>query len=205
MDGSVNVGSSNFPYVRDFLINLINNLGISSEGTRVGLAQFSDTPRTEFYLNTLTSKSDLIERLGQLRIKGGNVLNIGSALQFVLRNHFTRSAGSRIDDKIPQMLVVLAAGASADNIRAAANDLIRSGVLTFCIAAGDADKEELETIAFNPSLVYEIGDFSSLPDFSQQLLTPITTYVRGEVTEVTVTGNFQYFGLLCLIHYIGFH
>lgn len=187
MDGSVNVGSSNFPYVRDFLINLINNLGISSEGTRVGLAQFSDTPRTEFYLNTLTSKSDLIERLGQLRIKGGNVLNIGSALQFVLRNHFTRSAGSRIDDKIPQMLVVLAAGASSDNIRAAANDLIRSGVLTFCIAAGDADKEELETIAFNPSLVYEIGDFSSLPDFGQQLLTPITTYVRGEVTEVTVT------------------
>ncbi|XP_069839243.1 collagen alpha-3(VI) chain [Dendropsophus ebraccatus] len=187
LDGSVNVGSSNFPLVRDFLVNVINNLGISSEGTRVGLAQFSDTPRTEFYLNTITSKPELIERLGQLRIKGGNVLNIGSALQFVIRNHFTRSAGSRIEDKIPQLLVVLAAGRSSDNVQAAANDLTRSGVLTFCIGLGDADKDELDMIAFNPSLVYELDDFAYLPAFSQQLLTPITTYVRGEVTEVTVT------------------
>ncbi|XP_073502793.1 collagen alpha-3(VI) chain isoform X2 [Phyllobates terribilis] len=187
MDGSVNVGSSNFPLVRDFLVNVINNLGVSSEGTRVGLAQFSDTPRTEFYLNTLTSKSDLVERLGQLRIKGGNLLNIGSAIQFVLRNHFTRSAGSRIEDKIPQLLVVLAAGKSSDNIQSAAVDLTRSGVLTFCIGVGNADKEELDTIAFNPSLVYEMEDFEALPGFSQQLITPITTYVRGEVTEVTVT------------------
>ncbi|XP_069589428.1 collagen alpha-3(VI) chain isoform X1 [Ranitomeya imitator] len=187
LDGSVNVGSSNFPLVRDFLVNVINNLGVSSEGTRVGLAQFSDTPRTEFYLSTLTSKPDLLERLGQLRIKGGNLLNIGSAIQFVLRNHFTRSAGSRIEDKIPQLLVVLAAGKSSDNIQSAAVDLTRSGVLTFCIGVGNADKEELETIAFNPSLVYEMEDFEALPGFSQQLLNPITTYVRGEVTEVTVT------------------
>ncbi|CAN2389124.1 Collagen type VI alpha 3 [Pristimantis euphronides] len=187
LDGSVNVGSSNFPYVRDFLINVINNLGISSEGTRVGLAQFSDTPRTEFYLNTMSSKPEFIERLGQLRLKGGNVLNIGSAIQFVLRNHFSKSAGSRLEDKIPQLLVVLVAGKSSDNIQPAATELIRSGVLTFCVGVGDADKEELDTIAFNPSLVYEMDDFSFLPGFSQQLLTPITTYVRGEVTEVTVT------------------
>ncbi|XP_040295825.1 collagen alpha-3(VI) chain isoform X6 [Bufo bufo] len=187
LDGSVNVGSSNFPLVRDFLINVINNLGISSEGTRVGLAQFSDTPRTEFYLNTLTSKPELIERLGQLRVKGGNVLNIGSALQFVIRNHFTRSAGSRIEDNIPQLLVVLVAGKSSDSIQAAATELIRSGVLTFCVGVENADKEELGRIAFNPSLVYEVDDFRSLPGFSQQLLTPITSFVRGEVTEVTVT------------------
>ncbi|XP_044160801.1 collagen alpha-3(VI) chain isoform X3 [Bufo gargarizans] len=187
LDGSVNVGSSNFPLVRDFLINVINNLGISSEGTRVGLAQFSDTPRTEFYLNTLTSKPELIERLGQLRVKGGNVLNIGSALQFVIRNHFTRSAGSRIEDNIPQLLVVLVAGKSSDSIQPAATELIRSGVLTFCVGVENADKEELGRIAFNPSLVYEVDDFRSLPGFSQQLLTPITSFVRGEVTEVTVT------------------
>ncbi|KAG8559222.1 hypothetical protein GDO81_017268 [Engystomops pustulosus] len=186
LDGSINVGSSNFPLVRDFLVNVINRLGISSEGTRVGVAQFSDTPRTEFYLNTPTSKSDLIDRLGQLRLKGGNVLNTGSAIQFVLRNHFTRSAGSRVEDNIPQLLVLLLAGKSSDNIQAAATELVRSRVLTFCVGVENADKEEMDLIAFNPSLVYEVDDFSSLPGFSQQLLTPITSYVRGEVTEVTV-------------------
>lgn len=191
VDGSVNVGSSNFPLVRDFLIDIINNLGVSSEGTRVGLAQFSDTPRTEFYLNTLTSKSDLVNRMGQIRIKGGNLLNIGSALQFVLRNHFTSSAGSRVEENIPQILVVLVAGKSSDNIQVAANDLMRSRVLTFCVGVGDADKEELETIAFNPQLIYEMDDFRALSGLREQILAPLTTFVRGEVTEVTVTeGNF---------------
>ncbi|XP_040213463.1 collagen alpha-3(VI) chain isoform X10 [Rana temporaria] len=187
VDGSVNVGSANFPLVRDFLIDVINNLGISSEGARIGLAQFSDTPRTEFYLNTATSKSDLVNRLGQIRIKGGNRLNIGSALQFVLRNHFTSGAGSRIDENIPQILVLLVAGKSSDNIQAATNDLIRSKVLTFCVGVGDADKEELDAIAFNPQLVYEMDDFRALSGLSQQIVTPLTSFVRGEVTEVTVT------------------
>lgn len=194
VDGSVNVGSANFPLVRDFLINVINSLGISSEGTRVGLAQFSDTPRTEFYLNTMTSQSDLVNRLGQLRVKGGNLLNTGSALQFVLRNHFTSSAGSRIEENIPQILVVLVAGKSSDSIQSAANDLIRSRVLTFCVGVGNADKEELETIAFNPQLVYEMDDFNALSGLREQILAPLTTFVRGEVTEVTVTeGNFYVF------------
>ncbi|XP_018415447.1 PREDICTED: collagen alpha-3(VI) chain [Nanorana parkeri] len=187
VDGSVNVGSANFPLVRDFLIDVINNLGISSEGTRIGLAQFSDTPKTEFYLNALTSKSDLLNRLGQIRTQGGNLLNIGSALRFVLRNHFTRSAGSRIEENIPQILVVLVAGKSSDNIKDAANDLMRSKVLTFCIGVGDADKEELENIAFNPQLIYEMDDFRALPGLREQILAPLTTFVRGEVTEVTVT------------------
>ncbi|KAM4606910.1 collagen alpha-3(VI) chain isoform 2-T2 [Discoglossus pictus] len=185
LDGSVNVGSTNFPLVRDFVIGIINNLDISSEGTRVSLAQFSDTPRTEFYLNTLTSKSELLSRLGQMRLKGGSILNTGSALQFVIQNHFSSSAGSRMAERVPQLLVVLVAGKSSDSIDTAANMLLNSGVLTFCIGVGNADKEELERIAFNPSLVYEMDDFSSLSGFSQQLLTPLTTYVRGEVTEVT--------------------
>nr|DBA19948.1 TPA: hypothetical protein GDO54_015703 [Pyxicephalus adspersus] len=187
VDGSINVGNANFPLVRDFLINIINNLGISSEGTRVGLAQFSDTPRTEFYLNTLTSKSDLVNRLGQLRIKGGDLVNVGSALQFVLRNHFTSSAGSRIEENVPQILVVLVAGKSSDNIQVAAKDLLRSRVLTFCVGVGDADKQELETIAFNPQLVYDLDDIRSLPGLSTQIITPLTSFVRGEVTETLLT------------------
>ncbi|KAM8934133.1 collagen alpha-3(VI) chain [Pelodytes ibericus] len=187
LDGSVNVGNTNLPFVRDFIINLINNLDIRSEGTRIGLAQFSDTPKTEFYLNTFSSKSDLVSRLGQLRLKGGNVLNTGSALQFVIRNLFTSSAGSRLDERIPQLLVVLLAGSSSDSIQAASRELINSGVLTFCIGVRNADKSEMETIAFNPTLVYDVDDFSNLPGFSQQFLAPLSTYVRGEVTEVTVT------------------
>ncbi|XP_053554835.1 collagen alpha-3(VI) chain isoform X3 [Bombina bombina] len=187
LDGSVNVGNANFPFVRDFIIDLINNLDISSEGTRIGLVQFSDTPRTELPLNMFLSKSELQNRLGQMRVKGGSVLNTGSALQFVIKNHFTSSAGSRIEEGIPQLLVVLLAGKSSDNIDVATRELINSGVLTFCVGVKNADKEELETIAFNPAMVYEMDDFSALSGLSQQIIDPLNTYVRGERTEVTVT------------------
>ncbi|XP_053328266.1 collagen alpha-3(VI) chain isoform X1 [Spea bombifrons] len=184
LDGSVNVGNADLPFVRDFIINLINKLHIGPESTRIGLAQFSDTAKTEFYLNTLTSKSDLVSRVGQLKLMGGDVLNTGSALQSIIQNHFTSSAGSRLNEKIPQLLVVLLAGKSSDSIQAAAKEVLNSGVLTFCIGVKNADKAELETIAFNPDLVYEMEAFSSLPGFSQQMLTPLSTYAR-EITDVT--------------------
>ncbi|MEE6490859.1 hypothetical protein FKM82_016035 [Ascaphus truei] len=185
LDGSVNVGNANFPFVRDFITSIINNLDVKSEGIRIGLAQFSDTPRNEFYLNSLTSKSELLSRMGQLRLKGGSGLNIGSALQYIMQNHFTANAGSRMEEGVPQLLVLLVAGKSSDSIEAAANELLNSRVLTFCVGVRNADMDELERIAFNPSLLYKMDDFSSLSGLSQQMLTPLITYIKGGVTIST--------------------
>ncbi|XP_044531619.1 collagen alpha-3(VI) chain [Gracilinanus agilis] len=184
LDGSFNVGNANFPYVRDFVMNLVNSLDVGYDTIRVGLVQFSDTPETEFSLDTYQSKSDLLARLRQLQLKGGSALNIGSALDFVRSNHFTEAGGSRIHENIPQLLLLLAAGHSGDSYLQASNALARAGVLTFCVGASQANKAELEQIAFNPSLVYLMDDFSSLPALPQQLIQPLTTYVSGGVEEV---------------------
>ncbi|XP_069472084.1 collagen alpha-3(VI) chain [Ambystoma mexicanum] len=184
LDGSVNVGNANFPFVRDFLISLIDSLDVSSDNIRIGLAQFSDTPRTEFLLNENARKSDVISRLGQLRLKGGSTLNTGAALNYVFTNHFTGAAGSRIGERIPQLLVLVVAGRSNDQYVSASNELARAGILTFCVGVRNADKTELERIAFDPSMVYETADFSSLANLPQQMILPLTTYVSGGVEEV---------------------
>uniref|UniRef100_A0A7N4NY77 Collagen alpha-3(VI) chain n=1 Tax=Sarcophilus harrisii TaxID=9305 RepID=A0A7N4NY77_SARHA len=184
LDGSFNVGNTNFPYVRDFVMNLVNSLDVGYDNIRVGLVQFSDTPETEFSLDTYQSKADLLARLRQLQLKGGSTLNIGSALDFVRSNHFTEAGGSRIHENVPQLLLLLAAGQSGDSYLQASNALARAGVLTFCVGASQANKAELEQIAFNPSLVYLMDDFNSLPALPQQLIQPLTTYVSGGVEEV---------------------
>uniref|UniRef100_F6R6T3 Collagen alpha-3(VI) chain n=1 Tax=Ornithorhynchus anatinus TaxID=9258 RepID=F6R6T3_ORNAN len=184
LDGSLNVGNANFHYVRDFVMNLVNSLDVGRDNIRVGLVQFSDTPETEFYLNTYQSKSDLLARLSQLQLKGGSTLNIGSALDFVLSNHFTEAGGSRINEHVPQLLLLLTAGRSADSYLPASNALARAGVLTFSVGTSAADQAELEQIAFNPSQAYLMDDFSSLPALPQQLIQPLTEMISGGVEEV---------------------
>uniref|UniRef100_A0A8C5XFU6 VWFA domain-containing protein n=1 Tax=Microcebus murinus TaxID=30608 RepID=A0A8C5XFU6_MICMU len=184
LDGSANVGKTNFPYVRDFVMNLVNSLDVGNDNIRVGLVQFSDTPVTEFSLNTYQAKSDLLAHLRQLQLQGGSGLNTGSALSYVHANHFSEAGGSRIREHVPQLLLLLTAGRSEDSYLQAANALARAGVLTFCVGASQANRAELEQIAFNPSLVYLMDDFSSLPALPQQLIQPLTTYVSGGVEEV---------------------
>uniref|UniRef100_A0A8C4W0S4 Collagen type VI alpha 3 chain n=1 Tax=Gopherus evgoodei TaxID=1825980 RepID=A0A8C4W0S4_9SAUR len=184
LDGSRNVGNAYFPFVRDFVVSLVNDLDVGNDNVRVGLVQFSDTPTTEFFLNTFPTKADIITRLRQLFPRGGSVLNTGLALDFVLTNHFIETVGSRIDEQVPQVLVLLAAGQSADAFTQASNALARAGVLTFCVGVRNADKAELEQMAFNPRMVYFVDDFSSLADLPQELINPLTTYVSGGVEEV---------------------
>ncbi|XP_077169911.1 collagen alpha-3(VI) chain [Paroedura picta] len=186
LDGSVNVGNANFPFVRDLVVSLVKLLEVGIDETRIGLVQFSENPKTEFFLNTFLTKSDVLRRLDQLRLQGGSVLNVGSALDFVLSNHFTEAGGSRIDENVPQVLVFLAAGPSADSFRQAANALARAGVLTFCIGVRNAVRADLQQIAFNPQMVYFKDDFSSLEALPEDMIGPLMTYISGNVDEVTI-------------------
>lgn len=187
LDGSYHVAETEFPYVRDFVADVVDSLEVGRDGIRVGLVQFSDTPVTEFSLDTYQTKADLLAHVRRLQPRGGAGLNTGSALSYVRANHFTEAGGSRIGESVPQLLLLLTAGQAQDAYLPAANALAREGVLTFCVGANRASKAELEQIAFNPSLVYLMDDFSSLPALPQQLIQPLTTYVSGGVEEMPLT------------------
>ncbi|KAG6930871.1 collagen type VI alpha 3 chain [Chelydra serpentina] len=184
LDGSLNVGNTYFPFVRDFVVSLVNGIDVGNDNVRVGLVQFSDTPTTEFFLNTFPTKADIIARLRQLFPRGGSVLNTGSALDFVLMNHFIEAGGSRIDEQVQQVLVLLVAGQSADAFIQASNALARAGVLMFCVGVRNADKAELEQMAFNPRMVYFMDDFSSLAALPQELINPLTTHFSEDVEAI---------------------
>ncbi|XP_066542086.1 collagen alpha-3(VI) chain-like isoform X2 [Hoplias malabaricus] len=186
VDGSSNVGNANLPAVREFISSIVNQLDVRPERVRVGLMQFAERQRTEFYLNTHSTKEEVIANIARVQLMGGSMLRTGAALQYALANHFQASAGSRKSQGVQQVLVLITGGPSQDEVKRVADQVALAGVLTFAVGAGQVPDSELRTVAFVPNLAYYERSFTTLPNIVEQIMTPLITVV-GEPVTPTVT------------------
>ncbi|KAM9804490.1 collagen alpha-3(VI) chain [Neosynchiropus ocellatus] len=177
LDGSSYIGSGNFPYVRDFIINVVNQLEIRPDRVQVGLLQFGERPKIEFYLNSYRTREEIVDRVSQLRLIGGSILNTGAAMRYALSNMFSSSTGSRRRQGVQQVLVLVTGGPAQDSVKEISDKLAVEGVLTFTVSSGQADAQTLKTVAFVPDLAYHEPSFSSLPALAEQIMPKLITVV----------------------------
>lgn len=196
VDGSSYVGSGNLPYVQEFMRNVVNQLDVQPDRVQIGLMQFAEHPRIEFYLNTHRTRQAVLDSISQLRLTGGSVVNTGAAMDYALANMFQPSSGSRRRQGVQQVLVLIAGGPAQDEVKRVADKVALAGVLTFTVSAGQADEALLRTVAFVPNLAYHEISFSSLPAVAQQIMNPLITVVGDtDVTEgeiIEETGGFLF-------------
>ncbi|XP_071897321.1 collagen alpha-3(VI) chain isoform X8 [Anas platyrhynchos] len=171
IDGSNNIGSVNFPAIRDFLVNLIESLRVGAQQIHIGVVQYSDEPRTEFALNSYSTKADVLDAVKALSFRGGEEANIGAALEFVVENLFTQAGGSRIEEAVPQILVLISGGESSDDIREGLLAVKQASIFSFSIGVQNADSAELQQIATDGSFAFTALDIRNL-DALQELLLP---------------------------------
>ncbi|XP_037998993.1 collagen alpha-3(VI) chain isoform X3 [Motacilla alba alba] len=171
IDGSNNIGGVNFPAIRDFLVNLIESLRVGAQQIHIGVVQYSDQPRTEFALNSYSTKADVLDAVKALGFRGGEEANTGAALEFVVENLFTQAGGSRIEEAVPQILVLISGGESSDDIREGLLAVKQAGIFSFSIGVLNADSAELQQIATDGSFAYTALDIRNL-DALQELLLP---------------------------------
>lgn len=186
IDGSQNVGAANFPFVRDFVLRMIEPLDVGRDTVRVALALYNADPQIQFYLNSYDSKSSVLEAVKNLAYPGGDEANLGAALEEVAESLLSQTAGGRAEEGVPQMLVVISAGPSTDDTRAGDRALKRANVVTFGVAIGDTT--ELETVASDKSFVLSASDFRAVANMHNQLLPFINGVVQRTIvieTEVT--------------------
>lgn len=183
VDGSNYIGSSNFPYVRDFIINVVNQLDVRPDRVQIGLLQFADRPKIEFHLNTYRTRQDVVNKISDLRLTGGSVLNTGAAMNYALANMFQLSTGSRRRQGVQQVLVLITGGPAQDEVKSVADKLALAGVLTFTVSSGQADDALLKTVAFVPDLAYHDTSFSNLPAMAELIMPKLITVVGD--TDVT--------------------
>ncbi|KAK3554491.1 hypothetical protein QTP70_024301, partial [Hemibagrus guttatus] len=192
VDGSASIGLKNFGQIREFLTSVVNNFDIAPNKVRVGMVQFSDTPKTEFFLNTYEEKQEIIDYIKRLPYKTGGT-NTGQALNFLLKNHFNEQAGSRANQMVPQIVFVITDGNSQDDVDPYAQELRQKGIKVYAIGIKDADEKFLKKLASQPyeNHVYSVSDFTALQEISLSVSRELCITVeeaqgeRQECSEIT--------------------
>jgi len=189
LDGSEGTRNG-FPAMRDFVEKVVEKLNVGENKDRVSVVQYSRDAEVSFYLNTYTTKEDVVDSVRELRHKGGAPLNTGAALQHVRDNVFTNSSGSRRLQGVPQMLILLSGGRSFDSVDTPASALKQQGISVIGIGTRGSDSRELQKITHDPSLALRVSEFSDLPAVQEQLSSAMSTVlVKATAMTPTVTGK----------------
>ncbi|XP_067300915.1 uncharacterized protein col6a3 [Pseudorasbora parva] len=190
LDGS-DATRNGFPAMKEFVQKMVEKLEVAENRDRVSVVQYSRDPEAHFYLNTYTTKEEILDGVRGLRHKGGRPLYTGAALQYVRDNVFTASSGSRRLEGVPQILVLLSGGRSFDSVEAAASSLKELGILTFGIGSRGSDSRELQRISYDPNYALSVSDFTELPNVQEQLLASVQAVsIPITPTSLTVTADY---------------
>nr|XP_014348789.1 PREDICTED: collagen alpha-1(XII) chain [Latimeria chalumnae] len=173
IDGSWSIGDDNFHKVVQFVFNTIGAFDeISPAGTQVSFVQYSDDAKTEFQLNTYSSKERALAALQLIRYRGGNT-KTGRALKYTKEKVFISEKGMR--RPVPKIIVVVSDGQSQDEIKKSASELQQAGFSVFAIGVADVDYIELRNIASKPSErhVLVVDDFDAFEKIEDRLINLI--------------------------------
>ncbi|KAM8953803.1 collagen alpha-1(XII) chain [Pelodytes ibericus] len=183
VDGSWSVGRTNFKFILDFMTSLVSAFEIGEDRTRVGVVQYSSDTRTEFNLNKYYKKNELLEAIKRIPYKGGNTMT-GEAIDFLIKNSFVESAGSR--KGFPRIAVIITDGKSQDEVEIPARELRSLGVEVFTLGIKAADAKELKQMASLPSLkhVYSVANFDAIVDVQNEIITQVCSGVEEQLSEL---------------------
>ena len=192
LDGS-DGSRTGFPAVRDFVQRVVETLSVDDNKDRVSVVQYSRDLAVHFYLNTYTTKAEILDTVRGLTHKGGRPLNTGAALQYLRDNVFTASAGSRRLEGVPQVLILISGGKSSDSVDEPASALKQLGVLTFAIGTRNSDSKELQKISQDPSKTLSVSEFTDLPSVHKTLQSSVDAVVVDVTPELpTAPGMLTY-------------
>uniref|UniRef100_A0A8C2UN38 Collagen type VI alpha 6 chain n=2 Tax=Chinchilla lanigera TaxID=34839 RepID=A0A8C2UN38_CHILA len=195
LDVSVSVSQENFDYLKAFLEESVSALDIKESCMRVGLVAYSNETKVIHSLSTGINKSEVLWQIQSLSPQAGQAYT-GAAIRKVRKEVFSPQHGSRKNQGVPQIAVLVTHRASEDNVTKAAVNLRRQGVTIFTVGVEEASKAQLEKIASHPSKQYVsmLSSFSELAAHNQTFLKKLrnqithTVSVLAERTETLKSG-----------------
>lgn len=180
VDNSINLGKENFNKLMAFISEVLDLFFTERDNLRIGLAQYATDVNDAFYLNTYNNRKDIADAINQVEYKGGNKINTGAAIRHVQDVHFTKEKGSRMDEGVPQILMVVTGGKSADDSKSAALGLKNKRVRVFAVGVGD-NESELQNLASDPTTVARASTVNGLSDYIEQILETLDDEVKGKL------------------------
>lgn len=187
LDRSSSITQDDHKVMLNFTSQLVKSFKVGQDLVHIGVAQFSDSPHHEFYLNELYKMEDAIAHINSMDYTGGNT-NIGNALVFI-KEYFTASRGSRRSAGVSQNLVLITDGDDddlEDILEDAADSLRDMGIAIFAIGVGDVHLLQLFQITKDPKRLFNVQTFDTLVNIKQQVINIIcqTPYVPDKHSEL---------------------
>lgn len=179
-----------FPAIRDFVRRVTENLNVAENRDRVAVIQFSNDALIHALLNSYLTMGGIIKKIRDLTHKGGDSRNAGAALQFVRENVFTVSRGSRQQEGVPQILILLTGGPSSDSISQPAMTLQQNGVVSLGIGT---DVSGISIISKDSDNIFAVSDFGELPDKLHNVISALNKFSIRSYGKYTPDNNFHIF------------
>lgn len=149
---------------------LIDKLDVGRDNIRVALVIYGQSPNIQFNLNQYDNKRDIQTVIQGLNFPGDTDSNLGAALERVIENVLSPEEGGR--QGVPQVLVIITAGYSTDDISNGQDMLRQAGVTIIGVSLDNSAYSLLQTVASDRSLVLA-SDVSTIASMSDQLLSYI--------------------------------
>ncbi|KAM9188444.1 LOW QUALITY PROTEIN: von Willebrand factor A domain-containing protein 2 [Mergus octosetaceus] len=145
LDGSYSIGRNDFNGSKYFAGKLCDALDIDPDRVRVGLIQFSSTPRIEFPLDSYQNKQEVEERIQSTRFRGGSK-KIEQALKILCKGF----PGGR-NSTVPEILVIISDGKSNGSTATLAMQLKERGITVFAVGIKSQGLGSLHVLASEPT------------------------------------------------------
>ncbi|EPQ06122.1 Collagen alpha-6(VI) chain [Myotis brandtii] len=195
LDVSVNGSQDNLDYLKEFLEESISALDIKENCMRVSLVAYSNETQVINSLSRGINKSEVLQSIQGLSPQAGKAYT-GAAIRKIRKEVFSAQNGSRKNQGVPQIAVLVTHRPSEDNVTKAALNLRRQGVAIFTMGVEGASDSQLERIASHPAELYvsKLKTFSDLAAHNQTFLKKLrkqithTVSVFSERTETLKSG-----------------
>lgn len=167
IDSSRSVRPHEFETMRKFMIDILNELDIGPDATRVGVVQYSSQVRSEFSLKTHSKMDAIVKNINQIIPLAQGTMT-GLAIKYVMNNAFTEAEGDR--PKVPNVAVIVTDGRPQDRVAEVAAEARDKGIEIFAVGVARADMTSLRAMASPPfeDHVFLVESFDLIHQFGLQ-------------------------------------
>ena len=207
LDASGSIGSSNFQLMRNLVANVVRNLEIGPDKTRVGVIVYSSSASVQFSLSRYMTNASLVQAIANIPYTGGGTDTADAILTTI--QQFSTFYGARpVSSGIPRIAIVVTDGRSNNETStiAAAQMAHSRNILSYAVGVGsNVDMTELAAIASDPDSQY----VRLLQQFSTSELQSLQETLNSEactgLSKLILIIAPQLFGAICTIRYCSNH
>uniref|UniRef100_A0A672MX44 Matrilin-4-like n=1 Tax=Sinocyclocheilus grahami TaxID=75366 RepID=A0A672MX44_SINGR len=167
IDGSRSVRPHEFETMRKFMIDIIHELDIGLEATRVGVVQYSSQVQNVFSLKAFSKTTQMVKAINEIIPLAQGTMT-GLAIRYAMNVAFSAEEGAR--PNVPHVAVIVTDGRPQDRVAEVAAAARESGIEIYAIGVARADMTSLRAMASPPfeDHVFLVESFDLIHQFGLQ-------------------------------------